>query len=38
MNARVGDSHKKGGDARRKFWIKPLKETELGAAQPFFDP
>ena len=39
MNARVGDSHMKGGgDARRKFWIKPLKETELGMAQPFFDP
>ena len=38
MNARVGDSLVKGGDARRKFWIKPLKETELGVAQPFFDP
>ena len=22
----------------RKFWIKPLKETNLGVAQPFFDP
>ena len=27
----------KGGDARRKFWIKPLKETDLGVAQAFFD-
>ena len=27
-----------GGDARRKFWIKPLKETDLGVAQAFFDP
>ena len=26
------------GDARRKFWIKPLKETDLGVAQAFFDP
>ena len=24
--------------ARRKFWIKPLKETDLGVAQAFFDP
>ena len=38
MNARMGDSLMKGGDVRRKFWIKPLKETELGVAQPFFDP
>ena len=27
-----------GGDALRKFWIKPLKETDLGVAQAFFDP
>ena len=27
-----------GGDARRTFWIKPLKETDLGVAQAFFDP
>ena len=27
-----------GGDARRKFWIKPLKETDLGGAQAIFDP
>ena len=28
----------RGGDARLKFWIKPLKETDLGVAQTFFDP
>ena len=34
-----GDSaYERGGDARRKFWIKPLKETYLGVAQAFFDP
>ena len=27
----------RGGDARRKFWIKPLKETDLGVVQAFFD-
>ena len=27
-----------GADARRKFWIKSLKETDLGVAQVFFDP
>ena len=27
-----------GGEGRQKFWIKPLKETNLGVAQPFFDP
>ena len=26
------------GDAPRKFWIKPRKETDLGVAQAFFDP
>ena len=26
------------GDVRRKFRIEPLKETNLGVAQPFFDP
>ena len=31
-----GDSaYDKGGDARRKFLIKPLKETDLGVAQAF---
>ena len=25
-----------GGNARRKFWIKPLKETDLSVAQDFF--
>ena len=29
-------SHMKG--VGRKFWIKPLKETDLGVAQAFFDP
>ena len=34
-----GDSaYETGGDARRKFWIKPLKETDLGVAQALFDP
>ena len=34
-----GDSaNERGGDARRKFWIKPVKETDLGVAQAFFDP
>ena len=31
-------AYERGGDARRKFWIKPLKETDLGVAQGFFDP
>ena len=36
---RPGDSaYERGGDARRKFWIKPLKETDLGMAQACFDP
>ena len=34
-----GDSaYERGGDARRKFLIKPLKETDLGVAQAFFLP
>ena len=34
-----GDSaYERGGDARRNFWIKPLKETDLGVAQAFLDP
>ena len=34
-----GDSaYERGGDASRKFWIKPLKETDLGEAQTVFDP
>ena len=34
---RRGDSaYERGGDARQKFWIKPLKETDLGVAQAFF--
>ena len=31
-------AYERGGDARRKFWIKPLKENHLGVAQDFFDP
>ena len=31
-------AYERGGDARRKFCIKPLKETDLGVAQEFFDP
>ena len=31
-----GDStYERGGDARRKFWLKPLKETDLGVVQAF---
>ena len=34
-----GDSpYERGLDASRKFWIKPLEETDLGVAQAFFDP
>ena len=34
-----GDSaYERGWDAHKKFWIKPLKETDLGVAQAFFDP
>ena len=29
-------AYERDGDASRKFWIKPLKETNLGVAQPFF--
>ena len=31
-------AYERGGNAHRKFWIKPLKETDLGVAQGFFDP
>ena len=39
----VGDpsregSHMKEAGARREFWVEPLKETNLGLAQPFLDP
>ena len=27
-----------GGNFRRKVWIKPSKNTNLGVAKPFFDP
>ena len=30
--------YERGGDARRTFWIKPLKETTLGVAQAFLTP
>ena len=34
-----GDSaYERGGDAHQKFGIKPLKETDLGVAEAFFDP
>ena len=33
-----GSAHERGGDACRKFWSKPLKETNLGVAQAFFYP
>ena len=36
---RGGDStYERGGDARWQFWIKPLKETDLGVAHAFSDP
>ena len=38
VNARGDSAYERGGDARRKFWIKPLKETDQGVAQAFFDP
>ena len=39
FNPGGGDSaYERGWDARRKFWIKPLKETDLGVVQAFFDP
>ena len=31
-------AYERGGDGGRKFGIKPLKETNLGVAQPLFDP
>ena len=33
-----GLSYKRGGDAHRKFGIKPLKETNLGVGRPFLTP
>ena len=34
-----GDSaYERGGDAHQKFWMEPLKETNLVGAQAFFDP
>ena len=34
----MDSAYERDGDARRKFGIKPLKETDLGVAQAFFDP
>ena len=38
INSRGDSAYETGGDARRKFGIKVLKETDLGVAQAFFDP
>ena len=35
---RGNSAYERGGDAGPKFWIKPLKEADLGVAQAFFDP
>ena len=35
---RGGLPYERGGDAHRKFWIKPLKKTNLGVGQPFLTP
>ena len=31
-------AYERGGDPRQKFWMKHLKETDLGVPQAFFDP
>ena len=31
-------AYERGGDARRKLWTKPLKESDLGVALAFFWP
>lgn len=33
-----GLAYERGGVASQKFWIKPLKETDLGMVQASFDP
>ena len=38
IKSRGDSAYERGGDTRRKFGIKPLKETDLGVAQAFFDP
>ena len=38
IGAGGGLPYERDGDDRRKFWIKPLKEINLGVVQPFFDP
>ena len=37
LTAREGLRYETEGDACRKFWIRPLKETNLGVAQAFCD-
>ena len=36
--SRGAGAYVRGGDARRTFWIKLLKETDLGEAQAFLSP
>ena len=31
-------AYERDEDGRRKFWFKPLKETDLGVAQAFLTP
>ena len=38
LTPKGGLPYKRGGDARRKFWIKPLKETNVGVAKAFLTP
>ena len=33
-----GSAYEGGSDARRKFWIKFVNETDLGVAQAFLTP
>ena len=35
---RGGLPYERVGDVRRKFWIKPVKETNLGVGQPLLTP
>ena len=38
VSSRGDSAYWRSGDTRLKFWIKPLKETDLGVAQDFFWP
>ena len=38
LKSRGDSACERGGDARRKFWIRPLKETDLGVGQAFLTP